>query len=105
MGNLAHLFDDKQISLPHRASKRLSEYLEIFAIQKRPKRKYMTKGVYSHIPYGCKSKYKIMLGEILFVVFLNGVKNKLLKSLLNSGPRVDSILRYYYSGHKQIVPK
>lgn len=65
----------------------------------------MTEGVYSPISYGCKSKYKIILGEILFVVVFNRVKNKLLKSLLNSGLRIDSILRYYYTGHKQIVPK
>lgn len=63
----------------------------------------MTKEIYSCIPYGCNSKYKTVLWEIFFVVFLNGVKNKLLRSLLNSGLRVDSILGYYYSAYKQIV--
>lgn len=47
----------------------------------------------------------IMLGEILFVVVFNRVKNKLLKSLLNSGLGIDSILKYYYTVYKQIVPK
>lgn len=64
----------------------------------------MTNGVYSQIPYGCKSKYKIMLWE-MFVVFLNRVKNKLLKSLLNAGLRVDSILGNYYTVYKQAVPR
>lgn len=65
----------------------------------------MTKGVYSYIPYICKSKYKIMLWKILLVAFLNRVKNELLRSLLNSGLRVDSIWGIYYSVYKQIVPR
>lgn len=46
-----------------------------------------------------------MLWEMLFILFLNGVKNKLLISLLNSGLRVDSILRYYYSVYKQTLQR
>lgn len=65
----------------------------------------MTYREYAKIFLGYKSKCKIMLWEMLFIAFLNGVKNKLLRSLLNSGLRVDSILRYYYSVYKQTLQR
>lgn len=64
----------------------------------------MTKGVYSWVSYSFKSKHKNMLQEIVFVVFLNGVENKLLRCLLNSGLRVCLIWGHYYSKYKQTAP-